>query len=154
MSHALASILFIKGCDSNFPLSQLTLTLYCEVLSPPLPQKKNTYNITLLVLNGLYPFEGQLIPVCSVQWVLQHNQEMVAPYEIGDPVRSFVRVPGSGSDKTAKSKCCDLSRVSSAAATVPVRPTLPNATPTRILLVPTKQDDVASWNGGAGRPTP
>lgn len=47
---------------------------------------------------------------------------MVAPYEIGDPVRSFVRVPGSGTDKAAKSLCCDLSRVSSAAAAVPVRP--------------------------------
>ncbi|XP_063601782.1 uncharacterized protein LOC134777841 [Penaeus indicus] len=47
---------------------------------------------------------------------------MVAPYEIGDPVRSFVRVPGSGSDKAAKSLCCDLARVSSAAAAVPVRP--------------------------------
>ncbi|XP_047480273.1 uncharacterized protein LOC125032924 [Penaeus chinensis] len=47
---------------------------------------------------------------------------MVAPYEIGDPVRSFVRVPGSGSDKAAKSLCCDLARVSSAAAAVSVRP--------------------------------
>lgn len=47
---------------------------------------------------------------------------MVAPYEIGDPVRSFVRVPGSGSDKTAKSLCCDLARVSAAAAAIPVRP--------------------------------
>ena len=45
---------------------------------------------------------------------------MVAPYEIGDPVRSYVRVTGSGSDKTAKSLCCDLSRVSQVAAAAPV----------------------------------
>lgn len=45
---------------------------------------------------------------------------MVAPYEIGDPVRSYVRVPGSGTDKTAKSLCCDLARVSSLAAAAPI----------------------------------
>lgn len=59
------------------------------------------------------------------------HTNMVAPYEIGDPVRSFVRVPGSGSDKKAKSLCCDLARVSSAAAAVPVRPVTPAATQPR-----------------------
>lgn len=47
---------------------------------------------------------------------------MVAPYEVGDPTRLFVRVPGSGRNKEAKSLCCDLSKVSSAAASVPVWP--------------------------------
>lgn len=47
---------------------------------------------------------------------------MVAPHEIGDPVRSYVRIPGSGSDKTAKSLCCDLSRVSLVAAAAPIPP--------------------------------
>lgn len=64
---------------------------------------------------------------------------MVAPYEIGDPVRSFVRVPGSGSDKTAKSLCCDLARVSSVAATVPVRPVTPASTRLRSAAVENKE---------------
>ena len=58
---------------------------------------------------------------------------MVAPHEIGDLVRSLVRVPGSGFDyRTAGSQCLDLARASSLAASVPVPSTLPPAlvTPT------------------------
>ncbi|XP_042239044.1 uncharacterized protein LOC121877374 [Homarus americanus] len=52
---------------------------------------------------------------------------MVASYKTGNPVRSFVRVPGSGTDKKAKSLCWDLSRSSTVAAAVQVEPTLPSA---------------------------
>ena len=47
---------------------------------------------------------------------------MVAPYELGDPIRSYVRVPGSGTDKAARPLCCDLSRVSLLAAAAPIPP--------------------------------
>ena len=50
---------------------------------------------------------------------------MVAPHDTGDLVRSLVRVPGSGSDRTAGSECLDLARASSLAASVPVPSTLP-----------------------------
>lgn len=50
---------------------------------------------------------------------------MVASYETGTPVRSLVRVPGSGNDSTLPSECLDLSKVSSLAATVFVPRTLP-----------------------------
>ena len=52
---------------------------------------------------------------------------MVASYDTGDLVRSLVRVPGSGSDRTAGSECLDLARASSLAASVPVPMTLPAA---------------------------
>lgn len=52
---------------------------------------------------------------------------MVAPHDTGDLVRSLVRVPGSGRDRTMASVCCDLSNVSSYAATVPVPQALPPA---------------------------
>jgi len=45
---------------------------------------------------------------------------MVASYDIGNPARSFVRIPGSGSDPSLKSVCCDLSRGNTAAASVPI----------------------------------
>lgn len=61
---------------------------------------------------------------------------MVAPYEIGDPVRSFVRVTGTGSDKTTEPICWDLSRGSTAAGAAPVSQTLPRATPITTLLKP------------------
>nr|XP_045601303.1 uncharacterized protein LOC123760007 [Procambarus clarkii]XP_045601304.1 uncharacterized protein LOC123760007 [Procambarus clarkii]XP_045601305.1 uncharacterized protein LOC123760007 [Procambarus clarkii] len=63
---------------------------------------------------------------------------MVAPYEIGDPVRSFVRVPGSGTDKVAKPICWDLSRSSTVAGAAPVQQTLPSAIPVTTLIKPTK----------------
>ena len=53
---------------------------------------------------------------------------MVAPHQVGDLIRSFVRVPGSGSDKTAKPAPCDLARASTLAALVSVPQNLPPAT--------------------------
>ncbi|XP_045124291.1 probable serine/threonine-protein kinase samkC [Portunus trituberculatus] len=53
---------------------------------------------------------------------------MVAPYEVGEPVRSFVRVPTK--DLAAKAVCWDLSRASSlVAASAPVRQLLLRAQP-------------------------
>ena len=45
---------------------------------------------------------------------------MVAPHETGDVVKSLIRIPGSGKDRTLPSECCDLSKVSALAAAVPV----------------------------------
>lgn len=53
---------------------------------------------------------------------------MVAPHQVGDLVRSFVRVPGSGSKKSAKPTFCNLARVSTLAGTVSVPQNLPPAT--------------------------
>ena len=53
---------------------------------------------------------------------------MVAPHQVGDLVRSFVRVPGSGSEKSAKPTFCDLGRASTLAATVLIPQNLPHAT--------------------------
>ncbi|CAL4169760.1 unnamed protein product [Meganyctiphanes norvegica] len=53
---------------------------------------------------------------------------MVAPHQVGDLVRSFVRVPGSGAEKSAKPAFCDLARASTLAATVSVPQNLPPAT--------------------------
>ncbi|KAK3866364.1 hypothetical protein Pcinc_028097 [Petrolisthes cinctipes] len=50
---------------------------------------------------------------------------MVAPGEFSDLSRSLVRVPGSGSDRSAAPSTCDLGTVSSLAATVQVNPRLP-----------------------------
>ncbi|CAL4075875.1 unnamed protein product [Meganyctiphanes norvegica] len=44
---------------------------------------------------------------------------MVASFNEGNLVRSYVRVPGSGIDKTAKPALCDLSRVSTIIAPLP-----------------------------------
>jgi len=60
---------------------------------------------------------------------------MVAPYDIGDPARSFVRIPGSGSDPSLKSVCCDLSRGATIAASstqqnIPQLPPSNNSTAT------------------------
>ena len=52
---------------------------------------------------------------------------MVAPHNTGDLIRSLIRVPGSGLDKTAGSEFLDLGRTSSLAARVPVPRTLPPA---------------------------
>ena len=53
---------------------------------------------------------------------------MVAPHQVGDFVRSFVRVPGSGSEKSAIPAFCDLARASTLAATISVPQNLPPAT--------------------------
>ena len=53
---------------------------------------------------------------------------MVAPHQVGDLVRSFVRVPGSGFEKSAKPAFCDLGRASNYAATVSIPQNLPPAT--------------------------
>ena len=80
---------------------------------------------------------------------------MVAPYDTGYPVRSYVRVVGSGWESMGKSsKLCDLSRVSSVAAAVPVRRTLPTPTPVRTLSVSAKQEALAPWNWGVGHNQP
>ena len=50
---------------------------------------------------------------------------MVVEYDPGKLVRSFVRVPGSGIDTTAKNSCLDLGRTSAFAANVSVPPSLP-----------------------------
>nr|BDT62998.1 MAG: hypothetical protein [Trachysalambria curvirostris nimavirus] len=75
--------------------------------------------MTILDAVGTYPVQRQTPEERDSK---KSGTEMVAPYEVGDPVILYVCVPGSGSDKTARSLCCDLSRVSSAAASVPVRP--------------------------------
>ena len=61
---------------------------------------------------------------------------MVAPHNTGDLVRSLVRVPGSGTEKSAGSECLDLSKVSSLAASVRVPQTLPPALATPKILQP------------------
>ena len=53
---------------------------------------------------------------------------MVAPHQVGNLARAFVRVPNSGSGRTAKSIFCDLSKVSNLAATISVPQNLPPAT--------------------------
>lgn len=58
---------------------------------------------------------------------------MVAPYEIGEPVRSFIRV-GIGSDALTKPICWDLSRSST------VTRTLPPASPITTLSNPTQSN--------------
>ncbi|XP_068230875.1 uncharacterized protein [Palaemon carinicauda] len=50
---------------------------------------------------------------------------MVAPHETGDLVRSLVRVPHSGQDRTLASVCLDLGKVSTIAGSVPVPTSLP-----------------------------
>ena len=45
---------------------------------------------------------------------------MVAPHHVGNVVQSFVRIPGSGSEKSAKPAFCDLARASTLAATVSI----------------------------------
>ena len=49
---------------------------------------------------------------------------MVAPHQVGNVVRSFVRVPGSGSERFAGPAFCDLAKASTLAATVSVPATI------------------------------
>ena len=53
---------------------------------------------------------------------------MVVPHQVGDIIRSFVRVPGSGSERSANPVLCDLARASTLAATVPIPQNPPPAT--------------------------
>ena len=53
---------------------------------------------------------------------------MVVPHQVGDLVRSFVRVPGSGAERSARPALCDLARASTLAATVSVPQNLPSST--------------------------
>ena len=50
---------------------------------------------------------------------------MVAPHQVGDLVRSFVRVTGSGSGKRTRPEFCDLGQVSAWAASVSIPQNLP-----------------------------
>ena len=69
---------------------------------------------------------------------------MVASYETGDIVQSFVRVPGSGSDRSLPSSCCDLGRTSTLAAMVPVSAHLPAAIANRTPTTQEKEEKMAS----------
>ena len=53
---------------------------------------------------------------------------MVAPHQVEDIVRSFVRVPGSGDEKSARPALCDLARASTMAASISVPQNLPRTT--------------------------
>lgn len=66
---------------------------------------------------------------------------MVAPHDTGDLVRSLVRVPGSGSNRSAGSECLDLGRASSLAASVPVPTTLPPALAMPTVVGPTNSSE-------------
>ena len=53
---------------------------------------------------------------------------MVSPHQVGDIVRSYVRIPNTGCVRSANSIICNLAKVSTLAATVEVPPTIPPAT--------------------------
>ena len=53
---------------------------------------------------------------------------MVASHRVEDTVRAFVRVPGSGSKKSAKPSICNLAKVSTLASRIFVPNILPAAT--------------------------
>ena len=52
-----------------------------------------------------------------MHFLLMHTT-MVAPHQVGDLVRSFVRVPGWGQKKSAKVLICNLSQTSTLATRV------------------------------------
>lgn len=54
---------------------------------------------------------------------------MVASYDIGEPVRSFVLVPGTGKEKGTRPLCLDLARTSTVAGSITVPSTIPSTTP-------------------------
>ena len=64
---------------------------------------------------------------------------MVAPHQVGDLVRSFVRVPGCGSKRSAKVSFCDLGRTSTLAATVLIPQNVPRVTNVLTLTPSTSQ---------------
>ena len=49
---------------------------------------------------------------------------MVAPTSYNEPIRSFVRIPGSGADKNLSPSCCDLSKVANIAPSTHVSSSL------------------------------
>ena len=67
---------------------------------------------------------------------------MVAPHEIGNTTKSFVRVPGTGVIKTATPSMCDLGKLSTCASRILVPRSPPNniichnSTPTTLKTVP------------------
>lgn len=63
---------------------------------------------------------------------------MVASYDVGKPVRSYVLIPGTGSNKDAKPLCLDLASTSSVAGAVPVPSTIPQTVPVGS-LAPSKE---------------
>ncbi|KAK3884580.1 hypothetical protein Pcinc_011136 [Petrolisthes cinctipes] len=65
---------------------------------------------------------------------------MVATYDVGKPVRSYVLIPGTGSNKEAKPLCLDLASTSSVAGVVSVPPTIPQSIPVGN-LTPSKEKD-------------
>ena len=67
---------------------------------------------------------------------------MVSPCQVGDIVRSFVRVPGSGSINSSSSSVCDLSRVSPLAASVSVPQSLPRASNATLMPVHIPNADI------------
>ena len=86
---------------------------------------------------------------------------MVAPHDVGDLVRSLVRVPGSGSEyPTAGSECLDLARASSLAASVVVPTTLPPALATPKVTPPAPSSSINKFitqegiNAGISKITP
>ncbi|XP_063601308.1 uncharacterized protein LOC134785305 isoform X2 [Penaeus indicus] len=74
---------------------------------------------------------------------------MVGPVDTGELVRSLVRIPGSGHDKSAGSVCLDLARVSTLAASVPVPQTLPPALLSQKQPPPQDQTKLGSKTGAA-----
>lgn len=77
---------------------------------------------------------------------------MVAPYEVGDPVRSYVRVPGVGKNQGTKALCWDLSRSSLLAAAVPVQPSLPPQDTPVALLKPEEEPSTQEEAGFSPSP--
>ena len=76
---------------------------------------------------------------------------MVAPYQVGGIVRSFVRVPGSGDEKSATPALCDLARASTMAASISVPQNLPRTT---IVLTKTPSETPIHNNQQRKRPRP
>lgn len=75
---------------------------------------------------------------------------MVGPVDTGELVRSLVRIPGSGYDKSAGSSCLDLARVSTLAASVPVPQTLPPALVSKRLAQPQSVSSQAKLGSNTG----
>lgn len=69
---------------------------------------------------------------------------MVASFVDKAVTKSFVRLPGSGSDKEAKASFCDLSRGSSLAASVPVPQ--PLGIPRSVVKRPRNEDSINEPN--------
>lgn len=71
---------------------------------------------------------------------------MVASYDVGKPVRSYVLIPGTGSNKDAKPLCLDLASTSSVAGAVPVPSTIPQTVPVGSLAPNKEMNDTEEKN--------